>query len=93
MATYPPVVKIAAGRSAARMAVACGTDAPSRIGSRTGWTSRSVVRSDRAASRRSGMPGGRDELRLEAAVAAEPAQVRRVVAVSARSDRATARAG
>ena len=38
--------------------------------------------------------GRRDELRLETAVAAEPAQVERVVAVSlARSDRATARAG
>ena len=54
---------VAAGREdrgraarAARIAAACGTETPSRIGSRTAWTSASVVRSERAASRRSGMP-------------------------------------
>ena len=35
---------------------ACGTDTARRSGSRTAWTSASAVRSERRASRRSGMP-------------------------------------
>ena len=51
--------------------------APRRIGSRTAWTSASVVRSERSGEPAQRDARRRDERRLEAAVAAEPAQLRR----------------
>ena len=80
-----------AGR-AARMAAACGTDAPRRSGSST-RVDVSVDRAQRAQRRAgaSGMPGRRHEARLEPAVAAEPASSG--ASGRARSDRATASAG
>ena len=81
-ATYPPVVKMAAGRSAARMAVACGTEAPEPDRVEDG-VDVGLGRPQRTGSQTAhGDAGRRDELRLEATMATEPAQVGRVVVVS-----------
>ena len=79
-------MKIAAGRSAARIAVACGTDSaePDRV--EDGVDVR-LGRPQRAGGQPAhGDAGRRDELRLEAAMATQPAQVGRVVVVSSRAE-------
>ena len=90
-ATYPPVVKMAAGRRSNNIAIACGTESDSRIGSRITWKSRSTDRSDRSSRRRNGMP-------FPATTWASrprwpPTQVSDGACGLACSDRATARAG
>ncbi len=75
---------VAAGREdrgrppAARSAPACGTETPRRIGSRTAWTSSVAVRSERRREAAQRDRGRRHDRGLEAAVAAEPAELRRV---------------
>ena len=81
------------GRSLARPGSRppAGRTAPRRIGSRTAWTSASVVRSERAARRRSGMPAA--GTRVASRPRWPPSQRSSGASGLARSDRATARAG